>query len=217
LPTHCGVDRALAFSLLPCSYLAFLLARRCEYEASARLVLQIWQHGGGSDVASDRFTHFLLLSLDSGSARSWGGSGPDNAVSVRALGCFSSALPPTPSNEHVFAAAASAAPAPVRLDAINCMDGDCPQTAVQMDKDFQDLCNIKFAASCSMIQSLNDVDRGYHTEFTKVSSFLSLVRQMANMATLDQQSPAEVQQQYRSNRAGRVIHPTPDRYLPDAD
>ena len=44
-------------------------------------MLQIWQHGGGSDVASDRFTHFILLSLDSGSARWWGGSGPDNAVS----------------------------------------------------------------------------------------------------------------------------------------
>jgi hypothetical protein len=71
------------------------------------------------------------------------------------------APPPMPSSELAFAAAASAAPAPVRLDAINCMDGDCPQTAVQMDKDFQDLCNIKFAASCSMIHSPNDVDRGH--------------------------------------------------------
>jgi hypothetical protein len=79
---------------------------------------------------------------------------------VRALGCFSSALPPTPSNEHVFAAAASAAPAPVLLVAMHCMDGDCPQTAVQMDKDFQDLCIFfKFAASCSMIHSPNDVNR----------------------------------------------------------
>jgi len=33
------------------------------------------------------------------------------------------ALPPMPSSELAFAAAA---PAPVRLDAINCMDGDCP-------------------------------------------------------------------------------------------
>jgi hypothetical protein len=130
---------------------------------------------------------------------------------VRALGCFSSAPPPTLSNEHAFAAA-SAAPAPFRLDAINCMDGDCPQTAVQIDKGFQDLCNIKFAANCSMIQSLNDVDRVH----SKVFAFVSLVSQLANMATLDQQSPAEVQQQYRSNRAGRVIH-APARYLPEAD
>jgi hypothetical protein len=72
-----------------------------------------------------------------------------------------SAPPPMPSSEPAFAAAASAAPAPVRLDAINCMDGDCPQTAVQMDKDFQDLCNIKFAASCSMFHIPNDVDRGH--------------------------------------------------------
>ncbi len=35
-------------------------------------------------------------------------------------------------------------------------------------------------------------------------------------ATLDQQSPAEVQQQDRSNRAGRIIT-APARYLPDAD
>jgi TPR repeat protein len=46
-----------------------------------------------------------------------------------------------------------------RLGAIICMDGDCPQSAVQMDKDFQNLCNIKFAASCSMNQSPNDVGR----------------------------------------------------------
>ena len=35
-------------------------------------------------------------------------------------------------------------------------------------------------------------------------------------ATLDQQSPAEVQQNDRSNRGGRVIN-APARYLPDAD
>jgi TPR repeat protein len=46
-----------------------------------------------------------------------------------------------------------------RLGAKNCMDGDYPQSAVQMDKDFQDLCNIKFAASCSMNLSPNDVGR----------------------------------------------------------
>ena len=38
----------------------------------------------------------------------------------------------------------------------------------------------------------------------------------ASAATLDQQSPAEVQQHDRSNRAGRVIN-APARYLPDAD
>ena len=38
----------------------------------------------------------------------------------------------------------------------------------------------------------------------------------ASAATLDQQSPAEVQQHDRSNRGGRVIN-TPARYLPDAD
>jgi hypothetical protein len=90
------------------------------------------------------------------------------------------------------------------------MDGDCPQTAVHVDSCFQDLC--KFAANCSMMQSLNDVD----TVHSKVSSFFSLVAQLANIATLDQQRPAEVQQQYRSNRAGRVIH-APARYLPEVD
>lgn len=64
------------------------------------------------------------------------------------------------------------------LSPIHCMDGDCPQIAVLMDKDkmaelgltcIQDLCKrkypklrwrfIKFAAGCSMIQSPNDVGR----------------------------------------------------------
>ncbi len=35
-------------------------------------------------------------------------------------------------------------------------------------------------------------------------------------AILDQQSPAEVQQNHRLNRGGRVIN-APARYLPDAD
>jgi len=52
-------------------YLAFLLARRCEFDASAQLLLQLWEQGGGSDLTSDRITHFLILALDSGRARSW--------------------------------------------------------------------------------------------------------------------------------------------------
>jgi choline dehydrogenase-like flavoprotein len=34
-------------------YWAFLLAHRCEFDASARMLLQIWEHGGGSDLTSD--------------------------------------------------------------------------------------------------------------------------------------------------------------------
>ena len=52
-----------------------------------------------------------------------------------------------------------AATALMRLGTIHCMDGDCPQTAVLMDKNVQDLCNTRFAAGCSMIQSPNDVGR----------------------------------------------------------
>jgi hypothetical protein len=62
-------------------YWAFLLARRCEFDSSARVLLQLWEHGGGSDVTSDRITHFLILSLDSGHARSWSRSGHELAAS----------------------------------------------------------------------------------------------------------------------------------------
>ena len=62
-------------------YWAFLLAHRCEFDASARMLLQIWEHGGGSDLTSDRITHFLILSLHSGRARSWSSSGSDEAAS----------------------------------------------------------------------------------------------------------------------------------------
>jgi len=62
-------------------YLAFLLARRCEFDASARLLLQLWEQGGGNDLVSDRITHFLILSLDTGGARSWSSSDADGHAS----------------------------------------------------------------------------------------------------------------------------------------
>lgn len=66
---------------LSLTYLAFLLARRCEFDASARLLLQIWEQGGGSDLTADRITHFLLLSFDSGLVRSWSRSNDEGVVS----------------------------------------------------------------------------------------------------------------------------------------
>ena len=62
-------------------YMAFLLARRCEFDSSARLLLQIWEQGGGSDLTTDRLTHFLILSLDTGRARSWSSSDSEAAAS----------------------------------------------------------------------------------------------------------------------------------------
>jgi hypothetical protein len=83
LPSLLPPDRhiSVSYSLTFYRYWAFLLARRCEFDASARVLLQIWEHGGGSDLTSDRITHFLILSLDSGHARSWSSSGHEQAYS----------------------------------------------------------------------------------------------------------------------------------------
>ena len=82
-------------------YLAFLLARRCEFDSSARLLLQIWEQGGGSDLTTDRLTHFLILSFDSGRVRSWsrrdaeGGASDVNDCTVGVSSC-PDISPPSP-------------------------------------------------------------------------------------------------------------------------
>jgi hypothetical protein len=95
-------------------------------------LLQILEHGGGSDVISDRITHFLILSLDSGRARSWSSAGvataaPDVHDCTVGVSYCGDVVPPAPSSfvcdrswseyagSEVSAAVASAAVAVRRI------------------------------------------------------------------------------------------------------
>jgi hypothetical protein len=94
-PCFCRVCCRCDRRLTPCRYLAFLLARRCEFDSSAQLLLQIWEQGGGSDLTNDRLTHFLLLSFDSARVRSWSRSEDDGLHDCTA-GVFTCSDPSPP-------------------------------------------------------------------------------------------------------------------------